>query len=100
LNEATLGSSVAAHCRFLEKPDHWGGYIEMDRLSSFHKVDIRVLQIEEWNMGPVNSCQATKRIFSLCNGIHHDSVIFRGFRADEVRQVAVGDMRVRSSQCR
>jgi hypothetical protein len=61
----TLWSSVDAYCRFLEKPNRLGGYIERDKLPGFHKVDICVLHIEECNMGPVNSYQATKRILLL-----------------------------------
>jgi hypothetical protein len=66
----------------------------MDRLSSFHNVDICVRRSEEWNMGPANTCKATERNFLLYNGIHYDSVSFRGFEADNVRQIAVDDMRV------
>jgi hypothetical protein len=94
-NATTLGSSVDADCRFLENPDHLGGCIELDRLSSFHKFDICVFHTGERNMGPVKSCQATKRIFLLYNGIDYDSVIFTGFGADEMKQVAVDDMRAR-----
>jgi ubiquitin thioesterase OTU1 len=94
-NEATLGSSLDADCRFLENPDQWGGYIEMDRLSRFCKVEICVLHIEACNMGPVNTCQAAKGIFLLYGGLHCDSVILRGFGADRVRRVAVDDMRAR-----
>jgi hypothetical protein len=43
-------------------------------------------------MARVNSCQATKRIFLLCDGIDYDSTISRGFGPNEVRQVAVDDM--------
>jgi hypothetical protein len=46
-NEATLGSSVDAYWRFLGKPDHSDGCIEMDRLSVFYKVEIYVLDIEQ-----------------------------------------------------
>jgi hypothetical protein len=60
----------------------------------FCKVEIYVLDIEECNTGPANRGQATKRIFLLDNGIHYDSVIFGGFRADEVRQVVVDEMRL------
>jgi hypothetical protein len=42
-------------------------------------------------MVPMNSCQATKRIFLLCDGIHYDAVIFKGFGGEEVHQVAVDD---------
>jgi hypothetical protein len=93
-NAATLGSRVDAYCRFLEKRDHWGGYIEMDELLRFYKVEICVLHIEECSNPPVNSCQVTKRIFLLYDGIRCDRVIFRGFMADGVRQAAVDDTRV------
>jgi ubiquitin thioesterase OTU1 len=63
----------------------------MDIMSRLYKVEICVLHIEECNMVPVNSCQATKRIFLLYDGIHYDAVVFKGFGVEEVRQVAVDD---------
>jgi ubiquitin thioesterase OTU1 len=92
-NEATLGSSVDAYCRFFENPDHWDGYIEMDIVPRFYMVEVCVPEIGEWSMVPMDSCQAAKRIFLLSNGIHYNSVMFRGFGGDEVRQLAVDDMR-------
>jgi hypothetical protein len=67
----------------------------MDILSRFYKVEICVLHIEECNMIPVKSCQATRRLFLLYDGIHYDSVIFRRFGANERWQVAVDDTRAR-----
>jgi hypothetical protein len=93
-DEATLASSVAADCRFLEKPDDHGGSIEMGILSRIYKVRICVLDIKDRDVERVNSSQTRKRIFLLRNGIHCDSVIFRGFGADDVRQVAVDEMSV------
>lgn len=67
----------------------------MDRLRRFYKAEICVLHIEARNKGPVKSCQATERIVLLSDGIHYDSVILKGFGADEVRHVAVLDIRAR-----
>jgi hypothetical protein len=61
----------------------------LDILSRFYKVEICVLHIQECNMIPVNSCQATKVIFLLYGGIDYDSVIFRRFGPSQVRQLAV-----------
>jgi hypothetical protein len=94
-NEAMLGSSLDADYRFRENPDHWGGYIKMDRLSRFCKVEICVLHIEECNMAHVNSRQATNRILLLGDDTNYHSVIFRGLGADKARRVAVNDMRAR-----
>jgi ubiquitin thioesterase OTU1 len=89
--EATLGTSVDAYCRFLSDPQHWGGYIEMDILSRRFAVEIAVLHIEGCRIVPVNSCDATRRIYLLYDGIHYDPVVFRAFGAEEVRTVQRDD---------
>jgi ubiquitin thioesterase OTU1 len=64
-SEAAVASSAEAYCPFLENPDHWGGYIEMEILSRCYKFEICVLRIEECNMVPVHSCQTMKRTMTM-----------------------------------
>jgi ubiquitin thioesterase OTU1 len=89
--EVTLGQSPKDYCAWLNNPDHWGGYIEMEILSRLFKVEICVLHIEKANMVPVNACQSTKRIFLLYDNIHYDAVVFRGFGVDEQKIVDASD---------
>jgi hypothetical protein len=89
--EVMLGQKVDAYCRWLLDPSHWGGYIEMDILSKHFGVEIAVMHIEEVNLVPVNSCAARERIFLLYDGMHYDSLVFRGFGIPEQRKVGVDD---------
>jgi ubiquitin thioesterase OTU1 len=65
----------------------------MDILSKHFEVEIAVLHIEGANLVPVNGCGARRRIFLLYDGIHYDSLVFRGFGIPEQRVVAVDDER-------
>lgn len=89
--EATLGCSPEEYCRWIADPIHWGGYIEMEILSRFYKIEICMLYIEEGNMVPVNACNATKRVFVLYNNQHYDAVYFKGFGVPEKKIVDADD---------
>jgi hypothetical protein len=89
--EGTLGQPVESYCRWISDPGHWGGYIETSILSKKYEVEIAVLHIEEVNMVPVNGCNASKRIYILYDGMHYDSLVFRGFGIQEQRIVDCDD---------
>ena len=63
----------------------------MNILSRLFNVEICVMYIEECQIVPVNSCNASKRIFILYDNIHYDAVVFRGFGVDERKVVDAGD---------
>jgi ubiquitin thioesterase OTU1 len=86
-----LGQSVDSYCRWILDPGHWGGYIEMGILSKRFDVEIAVLHIEEANLVPVNGCFARRRIYLLYDGIHYDSLVFRGFGIQEQKIVNCDD---------
>ncbi|KAK8842783.1 aminotransferase [Tritrichomonas musculus] len=89
---AMLGCEPAEYCRWISRPDHWGGYIEMNILSKLYNVEICVLYIEESKIVPVNSCNAKKRIYILYDNIHYDSIVFKGFGyKDEVKVIDADD---------
>ncbi|KAH0785648.1 Ubiquitin thioesterase OTU1 [Histomonas meleagridis] len=93
---ATLGCSAEEYCHTILDPKNWGGYIEMNILSKLFNVEICVMYIEECKIIPVNSCNATKRIFILYDNIHYDAVVFKGFGVNERRIVDANDMKAYS----
>lgn len=84
-----LGCETEEYCRWISHPDHWGGYIEMQILSKHFGIEICVLHIEDCKMVPVNSCNATHRIFILYDNTHYDAVVFKGFGIEEMKKVKV-----------
>ncbi|OHT14252.1 Ubiquitin thioesterase OTU1 [Tritrichomonas foetus] len=95
--QAMLGATPENYCSWISQPTHWGGYIEMNILSKYFQVEICVLYIEEEKIVPINSCNATQRIFILYDNIHYDSVVFNGFGITEKKIVESSD--VMAEQC-
>lgn len=72
-NDAVLGKSNADYCAWIQKPDSWGGAIEVAILSSYYGIEIDVVDIQN---AIINRFGEDKnyglRVFLLFDGIHYD----------------------------
>lgn len=72
-NDAVLGKSNAEYCVWIQKPDSWGGAIEVAILSSYYGIEIDVVDIQN---AIINRFGEDKnyglRVFLLFDGIHYD----------------------------
>ncbi|XP_037817883.1 ubiquitin thioesterase OTU1 [Lucilia sericata] len=72
-NDAVLGKSNAEYCSWIQKPDSWGGAIEVAILSSYYGIEIDVVDIQN---AIINRFGEDKnyglRVFLLFDGIHYD----------------------------
>lgn len=72
-NEAILGKPNNDYCTWIQKPETWGGAIEVSILSNFYGIEIAVVDITN---GIINRFGEDKnfgmRVFLLFDGIHYD----------------------------
>lgn len=72
-NDAVLGKSNSEYCTWIQKPDSWGGAIEVAILSSYYGIEIDVVDIQN---AIINRFGEDKnyglRVFLLFDGIHYD----------------------------
>ncbi|KAM7355436.1 yod1 deubiquitinase [Cochliomyia hominivorax] len=72
-NDAVLGKSNADYCAWIQKPDSWGGAIEVAILSNYYGIEIDVVDIQN---AIINRFGEDKnyglRVFLLFDGIHYD----------------------------
>lgn len=72
-NEAMLAKPNEDYCAWIQKPETWGGAIEVSILSSFYGLEIAVVDITN---GIINRFGEDKnfgmRVFLLFDGIHYD----------------------------
>lgn len=72
-NEAILGKPNDDYCTWIQKPETWGGAIEVSILSNFYGIEIAVVDITN---GIINRFGEDKnfgmRVFLLFDGIHYD----------------------------
>lgn len=72
-NDAVLSKSNSEYCAWIQKPDSWGGAIEVAILSSYYGIEIDVVDIQN---AIINRFGEDKnyglRVFLLFDGIHYD----------------------------
>lgn len=72
-NDAVLGKSNSEYCTWIQKPDSWGGAIEVSILSNYYGIEIDVVDIQN---AIINRFGEDKnyglRVFLLFDGIHYD----------------------------
>ncbi|XP_013106828.1 ubiquitin thioesterase OTU1 [Stomoxys calcitrans] len=72
-NDAVLGKSNSEYCAWIQKPDSWGGAIEVAILSNYYGIEIDVVDIQN---AIINRFGEDKnyglRVFLLFDGIHYD----------------------------
>ncbi|XP_022208576.1 ubiquitin thioesterase OTU1-like [Drosophila obscura] len=80
-NDAVLGKSNADYCAWIQKPDSWGGAIEVAVLSNYYGIEIDVVDIQN---AIINRFGEDKnfgmRVFILYNGIHYDPLYMDYFQ--------------------
>lgn len=72
-NEGMLGKPNEEYCEWIQKPESWGGAIEVSILSNFYGIEIDVVDIQN---SIINRFGEDKnyglRVFLLFDGIHYD----------------------------
>lgn len=73
-DEVVLGRTNAKYCEWIEKPDSWGGAIELGILAKFLQVRINCFDVELGNMMVFQdeSAAPSKFIVLVYSGIHYD----------------------------
>lgn len=70
---AVLDKQPSAYCRWIQREDAWGGFIELDILSKHFdieicSVDVQTLRVDRFNEG------RPKRCILVYSGIHYDVI--------------------------
>lgn len=72
-NDAMLGKSNPEYCAWIQKPDSWGGAIEVAILSNYYGVEIDVVDIQNAIINRFGEDRNyAVRVFLLFDGIHYD----------------------------
>lgn len=72
-NEAILAKPNSEYCEWIQKPESWGGAIEISILSSYYGVEIAVVDITNALINRFGEDKAYgMRVFLLFDGIHYD----------------------------
>lgn len=72
-SEALLGRPNAEYCKWILKPDSWGGAIELSILSKFYGLEIAVIDSINAIINRFGEDQHyAQRVFLIFDGIHYD----------------------------
>ncbi|KAI9588685.1 ubiquitin thioesterase OTU1 [Glossina fuscipes] len=72
-SDAVLGKSNSEYCAWIQKPDSWGGAIEVAILSSYYGIEIDVVDIQNAIINRFGEDRNYGlRVFLLFDGIHYD----------------------------
>ncbi|KAG4076631.1 hypothetical protein HA402_001918 [Bradysia odoriphaga] len=86
-NEAILGKPNDEYCAWIQKPETWGGAIEVSILSSHYGIEIDVVDVTS---GVISRFGEDKdfgsRVFLLFDGIHYDALYLES-SVDPVRTI-------------
>jgi len=87
-NEAILGKPNEDYCTWIQKPETWGGAIEVSILSNFYGIEIAVVDITN---GIINRFGEDKnfgmRVFLLFDGIHYDPLYLESLSGGPVKTI-------------
>ncbi|KAJ6622856.1 Ubiquitin thioesterase OTU1 [Pseudolycoriella hygida] len=85
-NEAILGKPNQDYCTWIQKPETWGGAIEVSILSNFYGLEIAVVDITN---GIINRFGEDKnfgtRVYLLFDGIHYDPLYLESLSGGPVK---------------
>ncbi|KAI9199586.1 uncharacterized protein BJ171DRAFT_517999 [Polychytrium aggregatum] len=73
-NEAILGKSPHDYAAWIQKPQSWGGAIELVILSEYYQVDISSIDVSTVRVDRFGEGKYSNRIFVLYSGIHYDVI--------------------------
>lgn len=91
-SEAVLGKPNPEYCRWILKPDSWGGAIELAVLSNFYGLEIAVVDTLNAIINRFGEDQHyAQRVFLMFDGIHYDPLYLEPF---EVHKIKIGLFRL------
>ncbi|XP_037042988.1 ubiquitin thioesterase OTU1-like [Bradysia coprophila] len=86
-NEAILGKPNDEYCAWIQRPETWGGSIEVSILSSHYGIEIDVVDVRSGVISRFGEDKDfTSRVFLLYDGIHYDALYLES-ATDPVRTV-------------
>ncbi|XP_041348575.1 ubiquitin thioesterase OTU1-like isoform X2 [Gigantopelta aegis] len=75
-NDAFLGKPNDKYCNWIQKPDSWGGGIELSILCSYFQVEIDIVDTQTGRIDRFGEDKYYKeRILLIYNGIHYDPLV-------------------------
>ena len=75
-NDAFLGKPNDKYCEWIQKPDSWGGGIELSILCSYFQVEIDIVDTQTGRIDRFGEDKYYKeRILLIYNGIHYDPLV-------------------------
>jgi ubiquitin thioesterase OTU1 len=85
-SEAILGKPNREYCRWILKPDSWGGAIELAVLSNFYGLEIAVVDTLNAIINRFGEDQHyAQRVFLMFDGIHYDPLYLEPFEVHSIK---------------
>jgi ubiquitin thioesterase OTU1 len=85
-SEAVLGKPNPEYCRWILKPDSWGGAIELAVLSNFYGLEIAVVDTLNAIINRFGEDQHyAQRVFLMFDGIHYDPLYLEPFEVHRLK---------------
>jgi len=78
-NDAILGKPVEEYIRYIQKPNTWGGYIELLIFSDYFKIEICSIDVKTNRIDRFGEGKYKEMVFLIYNGIHYDAVALKPF---------------------
>ncbi|XP_076231380.1 yod1 deubiquitinase [Calliopsis andreniformis] len=87
-SEAFLGRPNPEYCKWILKPDSWGGAIELSILSKFYGLEIAVIDSINAIINRFGEDQHyTQRVFLIFDGIHYDPLYLESFDGGSIQTI-------------
>jgi len=78
-NDAILGKPVEEYIKYIQKPNTWGGYIELLIFSDYFKIEICSVDVKTNRIDRFGEGKYKEMVFLVYNGIHYDAVALKPF---------------------
>lgn len=87
-SEAILGKPNSEYCKWILKPDSWGGAIELSILSKFYGLEIAVVDSINAIINIFGEDQHyAQRVFLIFDGIHYDPLYLERMTDDRIQTI-------------
>merc|ERR1712176_872972 len=74
-SEVFLANSNAEYCSWIQKPDSWGGAIELSVFAEYFKCEIAAFDISTVRRDLYGEgCRYKQRVMLIYDGIHYDAI--------------------------
>jgi ubiquitin thioesterase OTU1 len=77
-SNAILGQDRLEYCKWIQKPDSWGGAIELAIFSKHFNTEITSIDVATGRMDRFGQGDYTHRAYVMYSGIHYDAIVQEG----------------------